>query len=136
MTCITWIITSIITNAHRRSMKDAKTLIIKQNKIKYLYWGYLKKQLTYYAYNLGCTCISVPDIIDPHFWEYYHRWSQSFSLFYIYHNSYTIKYTREEWKLKKKKIANSRFRLPHINFSRMLNLALLGFNISVKDHSF
>lgn len=66
-------------------------LIIKQNKIKYLYWGYLKKQLTYYAYNLGCTCISVPDIIDPHFWEYYHRWSQSFSLFYIYH-IYTIKY--------------------------------------------
>lgn len=51
-------------------MKDAKTLIIKQNKIKYLYWGYLKKQLTYYAYNLGCTCMSVPDIFDPHFWEY------------------------------------------------------------------
>lgn len=100
----------------------------------YLYWGYLKKQLTYYAYNLGCTCISVPDIIDPHFWEYYHRWSQSFSLFYIYH-IYTIKYTREESKLEKK-FATSRFRLPHINFSRMLNLALLGFNISVKDHSF
>lgn len=133
MTCIMWIITSIITNAHRRSMKDAKTLIIKQNKIKYLYWGYLKKQLTYYAYNLGCTCMSVRYNWST-FLGVYHRWSQSFSLFYIYH-IYTIKYTREESKLEKK-FATSRFRLPHINFSRMLNLALLGFNISVKDHSF
>lgn len=77
-------------------MKDAKTLIIKQNKIKYLYWGYLKKQLTYYAYNLGCTCMSVPDIIDLHFWEYTTGGHKVFHFFISTTSSYTIKYTKEE----------------------------------------
>lgn len=106
-------------------------LIIKQNKIKYLYWGYLKKQLTYYAYNLGC--ISIPDIIDPHFWEYTTGGHKFFTFLYLPHLYNKI----HQGGIKtRKKIATSRFRLPHINFSRMLNLALLGFNISVKDHSF